>query len=243
MLHLSTIWKRYFQPLYYGLWPLTCLLCGLDGHDGRDLCRDCYRDLPWLGESVCVRCATSLPAVGLTCGRCLQKPPLYQRIVALWHYQTPLDHLLLALKFKGKLVYAKLLGELLRDAIVSSYAEQSQLPELIIPVPLHKQRLKERGFNQALELARPLKKLGIKIDPFLCQRIRATEPQMNLPAKARHTNVKRAFTMVGKLPVKHVAIVDDVVTTGHTITELCKVLRKAGAERIDVWCCAKSGKN
>jgi ComF family protein len=202
------------------------------------LCSACYQELPWL-KNACLRCARPLSLPNLICGFCLKKPPLYQQTLALWHYQPPLAQLLVALKFQGKLIYGHILGELLAEVVAQRYP--TGLPELIIPVPLHPQRLKERGYNQALELAKPLKKLGIKIAPRVCLRIKATEPQMKLPAKLRKTNLKNAFALAAPITAQHVAIVDDVVTTGHTVAELCKVLRKAGVQRIDVWCCARSG--
>lgn len=144
------------------------------------------------------------------------------------------------LKFQQKLIYAKLLSELFIQQIQKNYDAES-LPELIIPMPLHRNRLQERGFNQAVEIARLIvKKLRIKIDLKSCRRVRATVAQTTLPAAQRKDNIKNAFYIASNLSAKHIAILDDVVTTGYTVTELAQELRKSGVERIDVWCCART---
>ena len=115
------------------------------------------------------------------------------------------------------------------------------LPELILPVPLHHRRLRERGFNQALELARPIAAgLGLPLDWHHAQRLRATDPQSDLPAKLRSHNVKGAFTVAPGLAVSSVAIVDDVMTTGHTVNELAVMLRGSGVRSVSVWVCARA---
>jgi ComF family protein len=213
-------------------------MCGDPAKQEIDLCQPCQQELPWL-EQVCNRCALPLTNA-TTCGSCLQQEPPFSKTLALWHYQSPIDHFIAGLKFNHHLVYARLLGKLLSKGLQSHYQHQA-LPECIIPVPLHVKRLQERGFNQALEIARSIaKKLKLKIDFKSCQRTRATEAQSALPAKQRHRNVKNAFTVTNSFHYKHVALIDDVITTGHTISELSSVLREAGVEQIDVWCCART---
>lgn len=203
------------NPLHYFL-PGTCILCNMPSYRDQDLCRSCEADLPWVD--------ISLP----------------NDIIALFYYQYPINHLISALKFANKLIYAKVLGELMADKLVDSYKCES-LPEIIIPVPLHKYRLRERGYNQALELAKPIaKQFGIPIDFSSCIRIKHTEAQALIPAKQRQKNVKNAFEVSKNFSAQHVAVIDDVITTGNTIRELSKVLLQSGVSRIDVWCCAKT---
>ena len=147
----------------------------------------------------------------------------------------------MGLKFQKKLVYARLLSQLFAEHL-SMITSQESLPQCIIPVPLHVSRLRSRGFNQTVELARALgKKYRIAVDLTSCQRQVATQEQAALPAHEREANIKGAFSVNKKIEgIKHIAVFDDVVTTGQTVTELCKVLRQAGVERVDVWCCART---
>lgn len=228
-----------FTKLLNLLLPPTCLLCGDPAKQDIDLCKPCQQELPWLTET-CSICALPLTTKTIVCGNCLQHPPPFTKTLALWHYQNPIDHFIMGLKFNRRLVYARLLGELLTNKLQKHY-QQQPLPECIIPVSLHATRLRERGFNQALEIARPIaKKLDLPIDFKTCRRIRATVAQTALPANKRRHNVRNAFALTNTLRAKHVALLDDVVTTGHTITELSALLRKTGVEQIDVWCCART---
>jgi len=223
------------------LLPPTCLLCGTAAKRDLDLCFACERDLPWL-TNACVICSIPLPeeTVSLQCGNCLKRPPSFDKVLALFSYANPIDRFITGLKFHNRLVYAKLLGTLLANKIEAAYRNE-KLPECIIPVPLHRDRLIERGFNQAVELARPIKeKLKIPLDITSCQRIRNTSAQTQLPASQRCNNVKHAFSINPIPQLHHVALLDDVMTTGHTIIELCHILRYAGVEKIDVWCCART---
>jgi ComF family protein len=128
----------------------------------------------------------------------------------------------------------------LRHKIILSYHNQP-LPSLIIPVPLHPKRLRERGFNQALEIAKPIsKKLKIPIDKKSCYRIRHTAAQSGLSQSDRLKNLANAFEMKKPLIAKHIALIDDVMTTGQTLMELANLLYKNGVEKIDIWCCAKT---
>ena len=125
--------------------------------------------------------------------------------------------------------------------MVQRLATIQPLPEAILPVPLHSTRLRERGFNQALELARPMAQaLALPLLIHHSQRTRATVAQTSLSAKQRRKNIRGAFQVTQPLPARHIAIVDDVMTTGQTINELAKTLRKAGATHIDVWVCARA---
>lgn len=220
------------------LYPNRCTLCGDPGAEGLDLCSACRADLPY-NHHACPRCSVPLPAHTPinVCGHCLRQPPRYTRLLSLFQYETPADHLITALKFHGKLAHARLLGELLGAQLATQI---EILPQRIIPVPLHRARLRERGFNQAVELARPIAaRFGIPIDVGSCVRVRATPAQSTLPATRRKANVSDAFRVRRPINATHVAILDDVVTTGHTVNELARVLRRSGVKIIEVWAVAR----
>jgi len=229
--------NKWITNIQAALFPSRCVLCGDPGMQNLDLCQGCLNDLP-RNQHACRFCALPLTegSSKWQCGSCLKKSPPYDSCFAPLHYQYPVDHLLTQLKFHQKLSLARLLGTLM-----AQWLTQSTCPELLIPVPLHSSRLRERGYNQALELTRPIaRKLQIPIDTKICRRERATSAQTNLQIKQRSKNVQGAFSLTGKLYAKHVVIIDDVVTTGHTINEVANVLRQAGAEQIDVWSCARA---
>lgn len=232
--------KNIQRHVEHWLFPAACVLCGKAGADNRELCADCLGDLPF-NSVACPRCAQALPiqaAVNSLCGHCQQSPPTYDHAFSLFQYSHPASKLILRLKFNAKLNMARLLGELMAEHLQQ---RRQDLPQLIIPVPLHRWRLCGRGFNQALELARPVaRKLGIPIDYQSCVRTRKTAVQSKLPAKEKRANVKGAFSVIKPIQARHVAIMDDVMTTGHTLEEVAKVLRQAGVERIDVWVVARA---
>ncbi len=220
------------------LYPNRCILCGAHGDDGIDLCAACRAELPY-NHTACPRCGLPLPddLPPLMCGHCLRQPPRYARVLTLCRYTSPADDLIKQLKFQGKLAHARLLGELLAAQLATRIEKP---PQRIIPVPLHRTRLRERGFNQAVELARPIAaRFDIPIDVSSCVRVRATPAQSTLPAAQRQANVHNAFRIRRSIPVRHVAILDDVITTGHTVNELAQALRRAGVPVIEVWAVAR----
>ncbi len=227
--------NNWLNSVHDWLLPPSCVLCGRGGHDGRDLCRECAAELPYL-QAACRRCAIPLPQIGI-CGRCQQKSPSFDAAHAVFEYGAPVAQLIQALKFNGKLCNARLLGGLMGDRLMQMAFD---LPELIVPVPLHSSRLRERGFNQALELARPLSRVfDLPLAADFCRRRQATTPQTGLDARARRRNLKDAFEMCAK-PVGHVALVDDVMTTGSTVEMLARTLKRSGVGRVDVWLCARA---
>jgi ComF family protein len=232
----SQVYKRPISILY----PATCILCGAPGEGEIDLCPGCLADLP-LNRHCCPLCALPLPATapaGGLCGACQRKPPFYKHCIAPLLYQGTLPHLVTGLKFQGRMNYARLLGTLLTTGLEQTVVE---LPELIVPVPLHPARLRERGFNQALEIARiPARHFGLPIDTECCHRQLATAPQSGLEAKERRRNIRGAFSVTPGLEGRHVVLVDDVVTTGSTVAELARTLKRSGVERVDVWAVAKT---
>ena len=218
----------------------VCVLCAAPGVPGRDLCAACAAELPQV-EHVCKRCGRPLPpSAGMACGRCLRRPPPYADVFAPFRYAEPVDRLIAEFKFRGKLTHAALFGDLLIEAAKASGRSP---PELLLPVPLHRSRLRERGYNQALELARPLARhWGVRVDAFALSRVRPTAAQMQLPAKQRLKNVRGAFALrEGARLAESVAVVDDVMTTGATVSEIAKLLRRAGVKRVEVWAVARAG--
>jgi ComF family protein len=231
--------KACLSTLQGFLFPASCVLCGKPGDDGRELCAECLVDLPY-NPHACQRCAIPLPGPFALCGQCQTTTPPYDAAISIFRYDYPLDHLIQRLKFNAKLHLATLLGELMAEHL---HHAAGTLPELLIPVPLHTARLRERGFNQALELARPIARaLQRPLDYRSCVRLRATQAQSLLPAKEKRANVKNAFGVVRPIEARHVAIIDDVMTTGHTVQELAGIVRKAGVERIDVWVLARAAR-
>jgi ComF family protein len=173
------------------------------------------------------------------CGACQKQPPAFARTVALYRYAPPVDHFIRALKFHQQLGLARLLGERLARRLV----RETSPPDLIIPVPLHGARLRERGYNQALEIARPVARaLNIPLDFHSLLRVRATAPQTGMTIEARRKNLRGAFALRGNTAVQNlrVALVDDVMTTGSTVQAAAQCLRAAGAREVEIWIIARA---
>ena len=228
------------QRLLRVVLPLHCLLCGTAGSDGRDLCTGCAGDLA-ANQPCCPACALPLESAAPLCGACVRKPPPFTRAWVPFRYGHPLDLLETRFKFAGDLAAGRVLAGLLAER---ARHDRPALPDLIVPVPLHVSRLRERGYNQALELARPLARtLGVPLRHDLLLRRRATPPQTGLDARARRRNLAGAFELAATnaLPLPpHVVLFDDVMTTGATLREGARLLRAGGATRVDVWALARA---
>jgi ComF family protein len=215
------------------LLPGSCLLCAADSGAGL-LCPACAADLPRLPAALCPQCGDAT-TLGERCGACLKDPPAFARTLAVFRYEFPVDRLIQALKYGHQLPLAAWFG-----------AGLGQLPDaadhdLVLPLPLHPSRLRARGFNQSLEIARPVARaLGIAIDPALLSRTRATPPQADLPLKERAGNVRGAFACGGDLAGQRVLLVDDVMTTGATLREAARILKLHGAARVTVAVAARA---
>lgn len=236
----TRLFKNATHAILTGLLPPSCILCGLPSQTSTNICVPCSAYLPILPQC-CPQCAQFLPSnkIQTKCGQCLSNPPPFDATYARFPYEAPIIQIIIKLKFQHQLSYAQALGEMFMDALPSWYAHQP-LPDLIIPIPLHPQRLCERGFNQALEIAKPIAKtLGLAIDYQNVQRIKHTAAQSGLSADERKRNIAHAFAVKRNYKGLTIAVIDDVITTGHTIRECCKVLKQNGAARIDVWCCAR----
>jgi ComF family protein len=202
------------------------------------LCAECDAELPRLTPSeemrLCPRCALPSPA-GAVCGRCLAHPPHYDATIAALEYRFPADALVHALKFRGELALASLLGKLLSERIKDTEID------CVIPVPLSTSRLRERGYNQAVEIARHV--APEKIDLAACVRPGDSAPQTGLDLEQRRHNVRGAFRCTRSLAGARVAVLDDVMTTGATLDEIAAVLKKAGAARVVNWVAARTFEN
>lgn len=204
------------------------MLCGGVGERGLDLCAACRADLP-RNDRCCARCAVPLAAPAAQCGHCQRRPPPFDAAFAPFRYDYPLDRLVQRLKFSADLAAGQVLGRLL-----ARHLEAAALDcEALVPVPLHRARLRARGFNQAMELARPLaRELGIACEPTWLVRSRETVAQTGLDARARRRNVRAAFAAHADVDGRRIALLDDVATTGATARECARVLKRAGAARV-----------
>lgn len=215
------------------IFPVQCLVCGESCME-MALCPDCEKGLK-LNLHTCRRCAEPLTDnyQNSLCGKCLKQLPAFDHVISPYLYQAPIDKLVTRFKYRADHTAGHVLARLLGQYLHKVDAEK---PGCLVPVPLHASRLRQRGFNQSQEICRALgRQLGIPVEATDCQRQRKTTSQSGLNEKQRRKNIRGAFLVKEKLPYRHVAIVDDVMTTGNTVNELAKVLRKAGVEKIQVW--------
>jgi len=226
---LANLGRRIGETLFGG----SCFLCR--GHAAAILCAECDADLPRLTGALCPRCALASPG-GAVCGRCLTLAPQYDATVAALAYRFPSDVLIQALKFRGELALAPYLATLLAQRL-----DPGARVDFILPVPLSARRLRERGYNQALEIGREIARatrtrLGLE----LCERARDTPAQIDLPLADRAKNVRGAFHCPRLIGGARIAVVDDVMTTGATLDEIAATLKRAGAARVENWVIART---
>lgn len=177
------------------------------------------------------------PSVPSPCGLCQHRPPPLSATRAAFVYAFPLDRLVPRFKFHGDLAAGRLLVDWMAEALTAA-----PRPGALLPVPLHRRRLRARGYDQARELAAPLaRRLGLPLRDGILQRTRDTAPQSELDAAARWRNLRRAFAVPrGAVLPAHVALVDDVMTTGSTLNAAAEALLRAGVRRVDAWVCART---
>ncbi|MBI1892464.1 MAG: ComF family protein [Burkholderiales bacterium] len=234
---LSRQRTSYWLERIMRLLPSACALCGTSQQDC--ICADCrHQFFNTAARHRCSQCAAPLfDSQVMVCGNCLQQARSFDATIAAADYAPPTDQLVQALKFGGRLALAPLFAELLRDALLNVRAQNTPLPDLLIAVPLGPQRLAERGFNQALEIAKPLaRKLGIPLAHKLAWRTRDTRAQSLLPLQDRQNNLHNAFSIepqtIGLISGRHIGVVDDVLTTGTTLNELAATLKRFGAQHV-----------
>ncbi len=214
--------------------PQACFLCGARV-TGKMLCAGCEADLPALSPHCCPQCALPTPG-GEVCGACLKHPPAFDRTLAVFSYAFPLDTLVQQCKYAG----ATSLTAFFAERMAQRAAAEHKL-DLLLPMPLHPARLAQRGFNQAAEIARRLSpQVGISWLADACQRVRNTPSQAGLDLKSRQSNLRGAFACSMDLAGKRVALIDDVMTSGSSLNELSRVVRKAGAAEIQTWVLART---
>jgi ComF family protein len=248
---LSRATDSLFKQLSHRLLPSSCSFClaPLQPPAGT-LCYHCVAELPRL-TTQCQWCAVALPKNAL-CGNCQQNPPSYRRCISAFHYQAPVDNIILRLKGNPYTTEIKQLCAILAQHIAATY-QQAQLPcpQTIIPLPLHWLKMTKRGFNQSHIISNLLAadlrrehKVTLEIRSDICRRILKGQDQHLLSAKKRRTSIKNAFIAEAKdLTGLSVAIVDDVVTTGATANSAAKALLRAGAAQVDIWSIARTSWN
>lgn len=234
---------RWTGALLRRLLPNECALCGDASDDA--LCPGCLDQ--FFGPSTlrprCRRCANPLTPgsgppflhglVGQLCGSCLADPPAFDRTLVAADYALPVDQLVLQLKFGHRLALAPLCARLLRDAVLCH--PDATLPALLCPVPLGPHRLAERGYNQALEIAKPLaRSMGLALHAQLVVRVHETAAQSSVAPERRQQNIAGAFAVPDAALVagRHIGVVDDVMTSGRTLNELAATLKRHGAAQV-----------
>ena len=235
------------------LLPPTCHICKLPikEYNNPYICRFCWEKIKFIEEPVCPCCGmpfksnvTLIKSPDFLCGECREKKRYFTKTIAVGVYEGTLSEAIHIFKYQKKQTMVKHLNAMITDALLQRLADS----DMIIPVPLHKRRLNERGFNQSLLIAHYLsKRLCIPISIDGLQRVRWTRPQIELSKDERLKNVRGAFAMgAGLKPVhtikeKKIVLVDDVYTTGATVNECAKVLKKAGASEVVVFTIARVG--
>ncbi len=211
-----------------------CVLCNRMSPNGQ-WCAACDAALPYLDTAHCPVCALPTPG-GEVCGHCLKQPPFFTGTIAVFEYAFPLDKLIQRMKYGEQLTLADAFARKLVQRI-----DRSELPDYLVAMPLHPAKLRSRGFNQSQLLATTVaRKLGLTLLANACRRVRDTAPQSALPWKERNSNVRNAFSCDMDLSGKHIALVDDVLTTGASLNALAKAIAQQGAANISAWVVART---
>jgi ComF family protein len=239
--------------LFSKLFPSRCIFCRrtvslsarmeLANHQHVEICETCFKILPH-NDCCCVRCSLPLAeemAAAVLCGRCIKKAPAFDYAYSLFRYEDNIIPLVHQLKFSEKITYARTLGELLLLKLMAKLPDVTQRPDCLLPVPLHPARLRQRGFNQSIEIARVISSsLQIPIEYDAVIRQRKTTSQAGLDARQRQKNIRGAFHVVSAIKAEHILIIDDVMTTGSTVNELASVLKKNSIQRVGVLSVARA---
>lgn len=237
-------WARGWDRLLAAtLLPPTCTLCGAQDLSGpADLCGHCAEALPRL-RNACLRCALPSGAfleagTASLCPRCRRRPPEFDTALVPFEYAWPVDRLVRGLKFHGRRPFARVLG---MELAAARQALGPPWPECVVPLPLHPRRFRERGFNQAEEIARyAARTLGLPLGARVLERALPTREQTGLSAAERRRNVRHAFRVRRPLSGQRVALIDDVLTTGSTAMEAARALKAGGACTVELWAAART---
>lgn len=225
-------WLKFKHLLKSRLFPQPCLLCGASNGEDVGLCSACLNDLPF-HDAYCPQCGLHSLNHQL-CGACIASPPDFDATHAVFRYEYPISQLLQQYKYHQQLALAETFAALMLNHI-------QQPPDLIIPMPLHPQRLQERGFNQSLEIAKIIGRQHQRlVDYQACQRVKFSPPQASLPLKQRVKNMKGAFACSQDLSGLRIALVDDVMTTGASLNALAKAVKTKGAAHVECWVIART---
>ncbi len=216
--------------------PSICQLCNQFHKGTLAVCSLCIDLIPSIGPS-CQHCAYPLPdSHHLICGTCIKKIPYFDRAFIAYTFEEPLRSMLHDFKYNNGLF----LGSFLSHLMIQALPNTPILSQCLIPVPMHPKKIKQRGFNQAVILAKLLsKRLNIPYDLMSCQKVKNTLPQASLDSEQRRKNLIQSFQTI-PLPYQHVTLVDDLLTTGSTANELARTLKQSGVKRVDIWCCART---
>lgn len=224
------------NSLFTYLWRQNCVLCAADAGQSA-LCTSCLEALPRLSAHVCPICAITVPDGNTSCGSCLQHPPAFEHTWAAYTYSFPLNRLVHTFKYHHQFS----LIDTLTQPLIEMAALRDMLPDALLPMPMHPQRLRDRGYNQAHLLAQHLSRsLHIPLLTEACQRTRATIEQAHLSSKQRADNLRGAFFCRAEVKSLRIAIVDDVMTSGSSTQQLALSLREAGASAIECWVIARA---
>ena len=235
------LWQRTWRDLRHCfdlLLPPACLMCGErlpHGASASEFCPGCQAGLPQPAPARCPVCAVAYraPTPSLHhCESCLRHQPPFTRVHAVGPYAGTLQEAVQRFKYRGQLSLERPLGILLGETVLKG---TTQHPDLVVPVPLHRNRLRDRGYNQALQLARQVgRQIKVPVAPDLLRRVRDTATQQGLDAAARKSNLRNAFAVARPLTGQRLLLVDDVLTTGTTARECAHVLLAAGASGVEV---------
>jgi len=228
--------RGFTRCLEYLLAPGVCLACGCDPGDESSLCASC-REQVLPVPNPCHQCGQPNLLTGLICPACRLNPPVWQKMMAPLQYRGITREYLLQLKSRE----ATYLADCLCRQSLQRLRQSWPRPQVLLPVPLHRKRLLERGYNQAREIARIWSAmLDIPVDRRALTRVRSTLPQSGLSANQRVNNMRQAFDYSPGFDYRHVAVVDDIITTGSTASEITRLLHRAGVEYVEVWALARA---
>jgi len=240
---LSESIKKCFSGIRHHLTPYHCYFCDGTTTTGSWVCSGCYADLPW-NNNHCMLCALPMPSSlpNLICRECQCYPPSFELAICAFRYELPIDMAIQLIKYHRKRYFVAEMTQMLADYIETRYV-QKDYPDLLVAVPIHRDRQKQRGFNQSQLMANKLSSIfNIPADQKLLRKLKATKSQAGLKKPQRIHNLEGSFSIQKSVKDQHIAIIDDVMTTMATAELLSKMLLKAGAKQVDIWCPARTEK-